>query len=108
MSGWAALLAGAIVVAGLAWRDASPTAYLVVFPFAFGAALGFLQARNHTCVALGLRGAAEVEGGGLRRVTGDEDASARAQSRRILWKSALVAAAVTLVAWILGGLTITG
>lgn len=107
LSGWAALLAGAIVVAGLAWRGASPSAYLVVFPFALAAAIGFLQARNRTCVVLGLRGAAEVAGGGLRRVSGDEDAAARAQAKRILWRSIGIAAVVTLGAWIASGITIT-
>ena len=97
MSGWAALLAGAIVVAGLAYRGAPPLAWLVVFPFALGAAFGFLQARAHTCVVLGLKGTAEVEGGGYRRLGDPERAAARAQAKRVLWKSIGVAAAATAV-----------
>lgn len=107
LSGWAALLAGAIVVVGLAWRGASPAAYLVVFPFAFAAAIGFLQARARTCAVLGLRGAAEVEGGGYRRVRGEEEAAARTQAKRLLWQSTAIAAVVTLLAWLASGVTIT-
>lgn len=107
LSGWAALIAGAIVAAGLAWRGASPTTWLVMFPFAFAAAIGFLQARARTCAVLGLRGAAEVEGGGLRRVRGAEEAAARAQAKRLLWQSAAIAAAVTFVAWVASGITVS-
>jgi hypothetical protein len=107
LSGWAALLAGAIVVVGLASRGSSSAAYLVVFPFALGAAFGLLQARNRTCVVLSLRGAAEVEGGGFRRLDAEERAQARKQSRSVLWKSLGVAAAVTILAVLITRLRIT-
>lgn len=107
LAGWAALLAGLIVLAGLAYRDASPTAYLAIFPFALGAAFGFLQARNRTCVVLGLQGKAEVEGGGLRNVEGPERDQARSQAKRILWRSIVIAVVVTLVIVLATGLSFT-
>lgn len=106
LSGWAALLAGLIVIAGLAYRDAPSAAYLAVFPFALGAAFGFLQARNRTCVVLGLQGTAEVEGGGVRRLDEPERRQARAQAKRVLWKSILVATVVTLLIVLASGITV--
>lgn len=107
LSGWAALAAGVIVAAGLAYRGASSAAYLAVFPFAMGAAFGLLQARNHTCVVLGFKGAAEVEGGGLRRVDEAERALARREAKRILWQSIGIATVVTLALLLLTGLRIS-
>ena len=107
LAGGAALLAGAIVIAGLALRDAPSMAYAAVFPFAFGAGIGLFQARARTCVALAYRDAAEREGGGLRRLQDAERAQVRQQANRVLLKSFAFAAAITLVAMVLGGLTIT-
>lgn len=97
ITGWAALIAGLIVVAGLTSRRAPAAAYLVVFPFALGAAFGFLQARAKTCVVLGLKGTAEVEGGGFRRLDEPDRITARGQAMQVLGRSIGIAAAVTLV-----------
>lgn len=105
LSGWAALLAGAIVAGGLMYRAASPMAYLAVFPFAFGAAFALLEARRKTCVILGFRGAAEVEGGGLRRVDEPERTEARREATRILWRSLAIALGVTVALVVASGLS---
>lgn len=104
LSGWAALLAGAIVAGGLAYRGASSMTYFAVFPFAFGAAFALLEARQKTCVILGFKGAAEVEGGGLRRVGEPERTEARREATRILWRSLVIALGVTLALVIASGL----
>ena len=107
-SGYAALAAGVIVAAGLAWRDAPSVAWFAIFPFAAFAAFGLLQAQARTCVVLGLRGAEEVAGGGVRSV---QDAAMRDQARRqamgVLWKALAIASVVTLIAVVASGLTIT-
>lgn len=108
-SGIAALAAGVIVAVGLAWRDAPSVAWLAMFPFAAFAAFGLLQAQAKTCVVLGLRGTEEVEGGGIRSV---QDSAMRDQARRqamgVLWKSLAIAAAVTLIAVVASGVSISG
>lgn len=99
LSGLTALGAGIIVAIGLAWRGAPALAWLVLFPFAMGAAFGLLQAQAKTCVVLGLQGTEEVQGGGFRRV---QDEARRAQARRqaqgVLWKCVTIATVVTLAA----------
>ena len=107
-SGIAALAAGVLVAAGLTWRDAPAVSWLAIFPFAFAAAFGLLQARERTCVVLALRDAEEVEGGGIRPLRDDAvRRQARRQARRVLWWSALIAAAVTAAAYVASGITIT-
>lgn len=108
LGGYAALGAGSLVLAGLAWRGAPSVAYFALLPFAVGAAFGFLQARARTCVVFGLQGVEETAGGGVRRV---QDAALRAQARRqakqVLWKSLGLGLLVTLAAVVLSGVTIT-
>ncbi|MBA3889458.1 MAG: hypothetical protein H0X64_02910 [Gemmatimonadaceae bacterium] len=107
-SGIAALAAGVIVAAGLAWGGAPSVAWFAIFPFIAFAAFGLLQARARTCVVLGLRGTEEVEGGGWRTV---QDEAVRAQARRqamaVLWKALAIAVAVTLVAVIVSGIAVS-
>lgn len=104
LGGLAALLAGGIVLAGLAWRGAPAVAYLALFPFMLGAGFGLFQASDRTCVALGFKDLAEVTGGGVRRLDDSERGQVRAQARRVLWKSFVFAGAVTGVAMLLAAL----
>lgn len=101
------MAAGIVVAVMLVRRDASPIAWFAIFPFTAAAAFCLLEVRERTCVFLGLRGAEEVEGGGVRAV---RDAGMRAQARRqameVLWKSLAIAAAVTLVAVVAAGVSI--
>jgi hypothetical protein len=58
-------------------------------------------------VVLGLQGKAEVEGGGIRNVEGPDRDQARAQAKRILWRSIVIAAVVTLAIVLATGLSFT-
>jgi hypothetical protein len=108
MSGYAALGAGVLVLAGLAWRDARSVAYFALLPFAVGAAFGLLQARAKTCVVFGLQGIEEVDGGGIRKVADAEvRAQARRQAKKVLWESLGLGLLVTLLAVVASGLTFT-
>ena len=93
-------LAGAalLVLGGLA-RGAR----LALFAPFFGAALGLLQARDHTCVMLAARGQCEI-GQGLGAVTDTWLAGQlKRQAREILLESVLVAAFVTGLVLMLPG-----
>lgn len=106
--GWAALLGGVAVAAWLARRGAPPAAYLLVFPFAFSAAFGLLQARSRTCVVLGFSGSEEVEGGGVRPVADDATrAQARRQAKEVLWTVFAIATVATVAAMLAGGVAAT-
>jgi hypothetical protein len=96
--GGAALAAGAgmafaLVASGAPWWSRAP----VFFPV-WIAALGLLQAREQTCVALAARGVCNMDDG---EVPVEDEAAARElreKARRINRRAALVAAMVTLVA----------
>lgn len=107
LGGATALAAGAIVGVALALRAAPPLTWAAVFPFAFGAAWGLLQARAKTCVILGFKGIEETPGGGFRRVQDEAiRAAARRQAGAVLWKTTAVAAVVTLLAMVVSGATV--
>src|SRR5215213_8095584 len=91
--GAGAVLAFALVVVGAPWWSRA----VVFFPV-WLAALGLLQARERTCVALAARGVCNMDAGELP--IGDDTAARelRAKARRINRRAVLVAATVTLVA----------
>jgi hypothetical protein len=68
---------------------------LIVFPFYFLAASGFLQARTGTCVARARRGEREEAGCAIRIDDAETAAQLRAVARKIQIQSLLVAAAAT-------------
>jgi hypothetical protein len=96
--GIAALAAGAglafaLVASGVPWW----TRAVVFFPV-WLAALGLLQAREQTCVALAARGVCNMDDG---EVPIEDESAARElrdKARRINHRAMLVAALVTLVA----------
>ncbi|HKG13830.1 MAG TPA: hypothetical protein VKB12_10840 [Pyrinomonadaceae bacterium] len=96
--GLAALAAGAVLAFGLVVVGAPWWSRAVVFFPVWLAALGLLQARERTCVALAARGVCNMDAGELS--VEDETAARelRDKARRINRRAVLVAATVTLVA----------
>jgi hypothetical protein len=96
--GVAALAAGAglafaLVASGAPWW----TRAFVFFPV-WLAALGLLQAREQTCVALAARGVCNMDAGEKPLEDEAADRELRNRARRINRRAVLVAALVTLVA----------
>jgi len=96
--GIAALAAGALTAFALVVVGAPWWSRVVVFFPVWLAALGLLQARERTCVALAGRGVCNMDEG--ERPIEDETAARglRDKARRINRRALLVAAMVTLVA----------
>ena len=96
--GIAALVAGALLAFALVGMGAPFWMRAVVFFPVWLAALGLLQARERTCVALAARGVCNMDGG--ETPIEDEKAALelREKARRINRRALLVAALVTLVA----------
>ena len=88
-----AVLAFALVVVGAPWWSRA----VVFFPV-WLAALGLLQARERTCVALAARGVCNMDGGELPVEDDGAARELRGKARRINRRALLVAAVVTLVA----------
>ena len=88
-----AVLAFALVVVGAPWWSRA----VVFFPV-WLAALGLLQARERTCVALAARGVCNMDGGELPLEDERAARELRDKARRINRRAMLVAALVTLVA----------
>jgi hypothetical protein len=82
----AALLIG--FGAGRAWR-------IAVFLPLWGGALGLLQVREKTCVALAARGVQNMDGGDEAITDPSVLAQMRRQARRVHTRAALLAVAVT-------------
>jgi hypothetical protein len=64
---------------------------------AFMAALGVMQARAQTCVALAARGVRNMDTGDERVLDAQADAHIRRQSRQVLVRAALAAVLLTAV-----------
>ena len=96
--GVAALAAGAGLAFALVASDAPRWTRAAVFFPVWLAALGLLQAREQTCVALAARGVCNMDEG--ERAVEDEDTASelRDKARRINRRAILLAAIVTLVA----------
>jgi hypothetical protein len=95
------LALGLLLIVSLMMMGAGRWWYLAVFPFLWVSALGFVQARQRTCVAFAARGMCELDDG--RRAALDPDAAAILKKRGhvIMWRSAAVAGAATVVAALL-------
>ncbi len=75
------------------------TRLLLFFPIAI-AANGFLQAREKTCVVLGVMGTREAGDGGYARMSAAECGVARRQVVSIVIKDVLIAAVATALVWV--------
>ena len=91
--GAGAALAFVLVVSGAPWWSR-----VVVFFPVWLAALGLLQAREQTCVALAARGACNMDAGEKPLDDATADRQLRDKSRRIVRRAYIIAAIVTLVA----------
>lgn len=69
-------------------------------PFAL-AAMGFLEAREKTCVVLGAMGARETPEGGYARMTPAECTIARRQGRAIIAKDVAIGLAAAGLIWLI-------
>jgi hypothetical protein len=97
-----AALALAVATAGVLLSAGAPRPFrLVVFVPALAAALGLLQARAQTCVALAAQGRRDLDGGAEAITDPAELRDVRAQARTVNLQAGLLAAATTalLVAW---------
>ena len=74
------------------------TRLVLFFPIAL-AANGFLQAREKTCVVLGVMGTRETGEGGYARMSEAECAVAQRQAVSIVVKDVLIAAVATALVW---------
>jgi hypothetical protein len=92
--GVADLLAAAGLVLAIQWAGLSPWWRLAAFPLLFVAALGVLQARASTCVALAARRTCDAE---LGRLTEADAEILAGRGRDILRQATIVAAAATLL-----------
>ena len=88
-----ALLAFVVVASGAPWW----TRVAIFFPV-WLAALGLLQARERTCVALAARGVCNMDAGESPVEDAADARELREKARRINRRAMLVAATVTLVA----------
>jgi hypothetical protein len=87
---WVWLAIAAILIAVLAWRDASPLWYaLTAIPFMM-AMLGVFQAREQTCVFLAGVGHRDLDGG-AERVTDPEVLAVMRRQAAIVWLRATLA-----------------
>lgn len=96
--GIAALAAGAALAFGLVAAGAPWWSRAAVFLPVWLAALGLLQARERTCVALAARGVCNMDSGELPIEDETAARELRDKARRINRRAMLVAALVTLVA----------
>ncbi|MBT3396643.1 MAG: hypothetical protein HOB82_05830 [Alphaproteobacteria bacterium] len=100
IAGWASAAVASIVWAALAAFDVGAAWYWVVALPAFGAAVGFVQARFHFCVNFGLRQVFNFDGlGSTTRVEdADEIRRDRRRSLELIAVSAVLAFAVAAAA----------
>ena len=96
--GIAALSAGAVLACGLVLVGAPWWSRALVFFPVWLAALGLLQARERTCVALAARGVCNMDAGELQLEDERAARDLRDKARRINRRALLVAATVTAVA----------
>ena len=101
--GIAFLGVGVAAAAALVLLGIDRGARLLVFAPFFGAAMGLLQARDHTCVMLAARSQCEI-GRGVGSVTDSWLAGQlRRQAREVILESAIVAAFLTGLVLLLPG-----
>ncbi|HXD98692.1 MAG TPA: hypothetical protein VN646_19230 [Candidatus Acidoferrum sp.] len=101
--GVALLIVGVAGAALLVLLGADRGARLAVFAPFFGAAIGLLQARDHTCVMLAARGQCEI-GRGLGPVADSWlVGQLRRQAREVILESVVVAAFLTGLVLLLPG-----
>jgi hypothetical protein len=98
IGGWVGLAIAIALFVVLMSTAASPAWRIVLFVPLMISATGFFQAREKTCVALGMAGKREMEGGGTCPLQQDERAAVSAHVRKVFAESFVVAAIVTAMA----------
>ena len=95
---------GIVAVAALAWllTSESPRTMLLllVVPIAL-AAIGFLQAREQTCVVHAMLGTRETDQG-VVRLEAQDAPEVRRRSRRVMWESLAWAIGITVAVYLAG------
>ncbi|HEY4218160.1 MAG TPA: hypothetical protein VGM67_13535 [Gemmatimonadaceae bacterium] len=99
VGGFVGLVAAIVVFVALVLTNAPRAWRLVLILPLFISAVGFFQASEKTCVALGAAGIRELEGGGTCPLREDERGAVAAHITRILIQSVIVAAVVTAIAY---------
>ena len=100
VGGYVGLVVAIGLFAVLLLTGASRTWRIVLFIPLMISAIGFFQAREKTCVALGIAGQREMEGGGTCPLQQDERAAVSAHVTRVFAESFVVAALVTALAFV--------
>lgn len=101
--GWAMLAVTIAVATAVLLLDVSRWWRLLVFPVAYGSAIGFIQGYAGFCAAYGLRGVLNLGPRAGRTEPVREDAARRRDRRRALRMVAtatIVAIVVTVAVWI--------
>jgi hypothetical protein len=83
MLGFVSLAAGLLLIIMLNQVDTAPGWGLIAFLPFWGSALGVLEARERTCVALAARGSRDLDDGEMPVVHSAEREKLRQQARRI-------------------------
>lgn len=96
--GLVALTVGVAAAFVLIVFEAPRALRLVIFFPVWIAGLGFLQAREKTCISLAARGACNMDAGEEQLHDGRAAAELRAKARRINRRALITAAAATLLA----------
>jgi hypothetical protein len=100
-AGVVSLVLAVIVFAVLAMNGMGRWWHLALFPFLWVGALGFIQARARTCVALAARGTCELDDGSAAPLDEATAARMKVQARGVMVRSTVLAAAVTALAvWV--------
>lgn len=103
IGGLALLVVGLVAAILLVVGGADRGARLAVFAPFFGAAIGLLQARDHTCVMLTVRNQREVERGTGTVADPWLAGQLRRQAREVLLESVVIAAFLTGLVLLLPG-----
>ncbi|HKT79661.1 MAG TPA: hypothetical protein VJP86_05545 [Vicinamibacterales bacterium] len=96
----AVALAGALAVVAATLSGMSRPWRLATFPLFWMAAIGLLQARASTCIALARRGSCDVDAG-VGTLNADEQQALRQRSRTIAGQATIIALVLTLVVLLL-------
>ena len=103
VGGVAMLMIAAVLTVALVASGVPRMARVVVFVPLIAGAVGLLQVRSKTCVALAARGLRNMDAGDVPITDADELRIVKAQARRINLQAVLFAVVVTAIILVLGG-----